>query len=222
MDPNYGNLQEILEDINASRTGSRGESTRGSSPVAMGRHGLNVKKKLSLTNFTVLPDGGVGYMMDYQEGDEQVIEPLSLSKSSANMEKEAKPSKEKETRWSDAMIKPLTKTTRRESKMEHPSPQTPPKWGWSQAITVEKERLSGSPTRDKENALDNEWDKGRDSPESLGLYDQDGFLKSSPERKKVDTNEEKRGRARGATVTGLKTDLMEEKRRERLSAHITT
>ncbi|EDN96596.1 predicted protein [Sclerotinia sclerotiorum 1980 UF-70] len=169
MDPNYGNLQEILEDINASRTGSRGESTRGSSPVAMGRHGLNVKKKLSLTNFTVLPDGGVGYMMDYQEGDEQVIEPLSLSKSSANMEKEAKPSKEKETRWSDAMIKPLTKTTRRESKMEHPSPQTPPKWGWSQAITVEKERLSGSPTRDKENALDNEWDKGRDSPESLGL-----------------------------------------------------
>ncbi|APA06052.1 hypothetical protein sscle_01g008220 [Sclerotinia sclerotiorum 1980 UF-70] len=222
MDPNYGNLQEILEDINASRTGSRGESTRGSSPVAMGRHGLNVKKKLSLTNFTVLPDGGVGYMMDYQEGDEQVIEPLSLSKSSANMEKEAKPSKEKETRWSDAMIKPLTKTTRRESKMEHPSPQTPPKWGWSQAITVEKERLSGSPTRDKENALDNEWDKGRDSPESLGLYDQDEFLKSSPERKKVDTNEEKRGRARGATVTGLKTDLMEEKRRERLSAHITT
>ncbi|KAJ8070949.1 hypothetical protein OCU04_001307 [Sclerotinia nivalis] len=224
MNPNYGNLQEILEDINASRGGSRSESTRGNSPVAMGRHGLNVKeKKLSLTNLTVLPDGGIGYMMDYQEEDEQVIEPLSLLKTSANIEKEAKPSKEnKETRWPDAMIKPLTKTTRRESKMEHSSPQTPPKWGWSQAVNVAKERLSRSPTRDKENALDNEWDKGRGSPESLGLYDQDGFLRSSPERTKMDTNEEERGRARRATVNELTPDLMENKRRERLSAHITT
>ncbi|KAF7868396.1 hypothetical protein EAF04_004928 [Stromatinia cepivora] len=222
MNPNYGNLQEILEDINASRGGSRGESTRGSSPVAMGRHGLNVKeKKLSLTNLTILPDGGIGYMMDYQEEDEQIIEPLSLSKTSANVEKEVKASKDnKETRWSDAMIKSLTKTTRRESKMEHPSPQTPPKWGWSQAVNVAKERLSRSPTRDKENALDSDWDKGRDSPESLGLYDQDGFLRSSPERTKVDASEDERGRMRRATVNGFTPDLMEEKRRERLSAHI--
>ncbi|KAI9647666.1 hypothetical protein NHQ30_004051 [Ciborinia camelliae] len=220
MNPNYGNLQEILEDINASREGSRGASTGGSSPVAMGRHGLNIKeKKLSLTNLTILPDGGIGYMMDYEDEDDQVIEPLSLSKSNANVEKETKASKNGiETRWSDAMIKPLTKNTRRESKMEHPSPKTPPKWGWSQAVNVAKERLSRSPTRDKENVMEHGWDKGRDSPESLGLYDQDGFLRSSPERTKLD--EENRGRSRRATVNGSSMDVMEEKRRERLSAHI--
>lgn len=226
MNPNYGNLQEILEDISASREGSRGTSTRGSSPVAMGRHGLNVKeKKLSLTNLTILPDGGIGYMMDYENEDEneEVVQPLSLSKTNTNSEKEGKENKEsKDTRWSDAMIKPLTKTTRRESKMEHPSPKPPAKWGWSQAVNVAKERLSRSPTRDKENAMDNEWDRGRDSPESLGLYDQDGFLRSSPERSKVAVDEENRGRARSATVIGATGDIMEEKRRERLSADIVT
>ncbi|KAG4026628.1 hypothetical protein MFRU_038g00320 [Monilinia fructicola] len=220
MNPNYGNLQEILEDINASREESQGGSTRGSSPVAMGRHGLNVKeKKLSLTNLTILPDGGIGYMMDYEDEDDTVIEPLSLSRTNANVEKEIQTDKEsKETRWSDAMIKPLTKTTRRESKMEHPSPKTPPKWGWSQAVNVAKERLSRSPTRDKENAVCADWNMGRDSPESLGLYDQDGFLKNSPERIKADG--EKKGRGRSATVNGSSVDVMEEKRSERLSAHI--
>ncbi|KAF7885198.1 hypothetical protein EAF00_011016 [Botryotinia globosa] len=226
MNPNYGNLQEILEDINASREGSRGASTRGSSPAAMGRHGLNVKeKKLSLTNLTILPDGGIGYMMDYDDEDEIVIEPLSLSKTKTNIEKEVKETKDtRETRWSDAMIKPLTKTTRRESKMEHPSPKTPPKWGWSQAVNVAKERLSRSPTRDKENVADGDWDRGRDSPESLGLYDQDGFLKTSPERTIVDAGqgEDSRGRVRRTTVNALTGDLMGQKRRERLSAHIVT
>ncbi|KAB8304020.1 hypothetical protein EYC80_005369 [Monilinia laxa] len=221
MNPNYGNLQEILEDINASREGSQGGSTRGSSPVATGRHGLNVKeKKLSLTNLTILPDGGIGYMMDYEDEDDTIIEPLSLSRTNANVEKETSTNKEsKETRWSDAMVKPLTKTTRRESKMEHPSPKTPPKWGWSQAVNVAKERLNRSPTRDKENTVDaDHWNMGRDSPESLGLYDQDGFLKNSPERIKAD--EAKRGRGRSATVNALSVDAMEEKRSERLSAHI--
>ncbi|KAM0158994.1 hypothetical protein ACHAQE_005273 [Botrytis cinerea] len=226
MNPNYGNLQEILEDINASREGSRGASTRGSSPVAMGRHGLNVKeKKLSLTNLTILPDGGIGYMMDYDDEDEIVVEPLSLSKTKMNVEKEVKSTKDtKDTRWSDAMIKPLTKTTRRESKMEHPSPITPPKWGWSQAVTVAKERLSRSPTRDKENVVDNDCERGRDSPESPGLYDQDGFLRSSPERTTVDAsqNGDSRGRARRGTVNAFSGDLMEQKTREKLSAHIVT
>ncbi|TEY86528.1 hypothetical protein BOTCAL_0006g00080 [Botryotinia calthae] len=226
MNPNYGNLQEILEDINASREGSRGASTRGSSPVAMGRHGSNVKeKKLSLTNLTILPDGGIGYMMDYDDEDEIVVEPLALSKTKINVEKEVKATKDaKDTRWSDAMIKPLTKTTRQESKMEHPSPITSPKWGWSQAVTVAKERLSRSPTRDKENVVDNDWERGRDSPESPGLYDQDGFLRSSPERITVDAsqNGDSRGRVRGATVNAYTGDLIERKRRERVSAHIAT
>ncbi|RAL62870.1 hypothetical protein DID88_004711 [Monilinia fructigena] len=220
MNPNYGNLQEILEDINASREGSQGGSTRGSSPVAMGRHGLNVKeKKLSLTNLTILPDGGIGYIMDYEDEDDTIIEPLSLSRTDANVEKKTQTNKEnKETRWSDAIIKPLTKTTRRESKMEYPSPKSPPKWGWAQAVNVAKERLNRSPTRDKENAVDGDWNMGRDSPESLGLYDQDGFLKNSPER--IKAGEEKREGGRSATVNASSVDLMEEKRSERLSAHI--
>ncbi|ESZ94147.1 hypothetical protein SBOR_5468 [Sclerotinia borealis F-4128] len=208
MNPNYGNLQEILEDINASREGSRGGSARGSSPAAMGRHGLNVKeKKLSLTNLTILPDGGIEYLMDYEDEDEPIIEPLFLSKSSANLEKEGKTSKDKkDTRWSDAMIKPITKNTRRESKMEHPSPKTPPKWGWSQAVNVAREILSRSPTRDKENAVEQDWNRGRDSPESLGLYDQDGFLRGSPDRMIV--NDENGRAARRATVDGFTGNAM--------------
>lgn len=211
MNPNYGNLQEILEDISASREGSQGASTRGSSPVAMGRHGLNIKeKKLSLTNLTILPDGGVEYLMDYEDDNENIVEPLSLSKTNVLSEKLTKSNKdEKEgnnTRWSDAMIKPLTKSTRRESKMEQPSPKTPPKWGWSQAVGVAKERLNRSPTRDKENAMMEDWEKGRESPESLGLYDQDGFLRSSPERNKVDEGE--RYRKRKMTINGLGANVM--------------
>lgn len=79
-------------------------------------------------------------------------------------------------RWSDAMTKPMKNVVRRESQMEHPNPQTPPKWSMSgiglagqRLLTKDKEGvpISGSPER----------------PTSIGLYDQDGFLKSSPEIK---------------------------------------
>jgi len=70
--------------------------------------------------------------------------------------------------WADTMAKPALSGTRRESRMEHPSPQTPPKWAWKK----------GSLMGDKENAEKDE------RPESLGLYDQDGFLKSSPLRER--------------------------------------
>ncbi|QSZ31263.1 hypothetical protein DSL72_000826 [Monilinia vaccinii-corymbosi] len=222
MNPNYGNLQDILEDISASQEGSQGGSTRGSSPAAMGRHGLDVKeKKLSLTNLTLLPDGGIGYMMDYQDEDDAFIEPLSLSKTNVNAEKETKANDEvKEVRWSDAMIKPLVKTTRRESKMEHPTPKMLAKWAWGPAVNAARERLSRSPTRDKENEVDHDWVKGSGSPESVEFYDQEGFLKNSPGRTNAD--EEMRGRGSSATVHGLSVGVgvMEEDGRETLSTHV--
>jgi hypothetical protein len=82
--------------------------------------------------------------------------------------------KDDSSRWSDAMTKPAHSVIRRESKMEHPSPQTPPNWSLNLGpLGLAGKRLMGE-GGNKEN------EGGR--PESLGLYDQDGFLRSSPDR----------------------------------------
>ncbi len=86
-------------------------------------------------------------------------------------------------RWSDVMLKPQHAASRRESKMEHPSPKTPPKWGLGLGNTgLAGRRLMDG---DKEN-------KGGDGsrPVSLGLYDKDGFLRSSPDREAVGAEKE--------------------------------
>jgi hypothetical protein len=79
-----------------------------------------------------------------------------------------------EERWSAAMSKPKHGVIRRESRMEHPSPKTPPKWG----LGLGSMGLAG------QRALDGDKENlGRGGrPASLGLYDQEGFLRSSPER----------------------------------------
>jgi hypothetical protein len=82
-----------------------------------------------------------------------------------------------EERWSAAMSKPKHEVIRRESRMEHPSPKTPPKWGLGLgSMGLAGQRLLDG---DKENL----GSGGR--PASLGLYDQEGFLRSSPEREAV-------------------------------------
>jgi len=88
-------------------------------------------------------------------------------------------------RWSNVMSKPQHAFIRRESRMEHPSPKTPPKWGLGLGmIGLAGQRLMDG---DKEN------NRGEGSrPISLGLYDQDGFLRSSPEREAVKAEKESR------------------------------
>ncbi|KUJ17803.1 uncharacterized protein LY89DRAFT_61744 [Mollisia scopiformis] len=81
-----------------------------------------------------------------------------------------------ESQWSDAMTKPAKNVVRRESKMEHPSPQTPPKWSMS-GLGLAGQRLLG---KDKEGLP---VFGSPERPLSIGLYDQEGFLKSSPEIK---------------------------------------
>jgi hypothetical protein len=92
-----------------------------------------------------------------------------------------------ERRWSNTMGKAKHEVIRRESKMEHPSPKTPPKWGVSGlgAMGLAGQRLMGG---DKENR------EGGGRPASLGLYDQEGFLKSSPEREAVRAEKERERR----------------------------
>ncbi|KAN0099969.1 hypothetical protein V8E51_013744 [Hyaloscypha variabilis] len=86
-------------------------------------------------------------------------------------------------RWSGAMSKPQHEVIRRESRMEHPSPKTPPKWGLGLGgMGLAGQRLLDG---DKENSESG----GR--PQSLGLYDQEGFLKSSPEREAARAEKER-------------------------------
>lgn len=88
-----------------------------------------------------------------------------------------------EGRWSGAMSKPQHEVIRRESRMEHPSPKTPPKWGLGLGVMgLAGQRLLDG---DKENAESG----GR--PQSLGLYDQEGFLRSSPEREAARAEKER-------------------------------
>lgn len=93
-----------------------------------------------------------------------------------------------EVRWSDAMVLPAVSSVRRESKMEHPSPQTPPKWGWgNKALGV---GLVGSKTNsmvDGQENINSETGRRAVLRGSLELYDQDGFLKSSPGKEKVES-----------------------------------
>lgn len=87
-------------------------------------------------------------------------------------------------RWSDVMSKPQHAAIRRESKMEHPNPKTPPKWVLSLgSIELAGQRLMDGEKEDK---------IGEGSrPVSLGLYDQDGFLRSSPESEAVRAEKER-------------------------------
>ncbi|KAH6719443.1 hypothetical protein BKA61DRAFT_473779 [Leptodontidium sp. MPI-SDFR-AT-0119] len=88
------------------------------------------------------------------------------------------------TRWSETMPKPTTQVTRRESKMEHPSPVTPPKRMVS-GLGLAGVRLMEKGDRGRVGGFDGGNGMGKGRPESLGLYDQDGFLKCSPERERV-------------------------------------
>lgn len=85
------------------------------------------------------------------------------------------------SRWSDMMTKQQLNGVRRESKMEHPSPQTPPKWGKQRPLGT------GGEGRGKEN--------GR--PISLALYDKDGVLRGSPDREGALERERSKSRLRG-------------------------
>ncbi|TAQ91220.1 hypothetical protein B7494_g445 [Chlorociboria aeruginascens] len=73
----------------------------------------------------------------------------------------------KESRWSSAMTKEPVRSIRRESKMKHPSPKTPPKWTQVDFLGEGQE---------------NEGKDEGSRPISAGWYDQKGFLKSSPQR----------------------------------------
>ena len=84
-------------------------------------------------------------------------------------------------RWSDAMTKAQMNVVRRESKMEHSNLQTPPKWGKGSLLGRKREEMG------KEN--------GR--PISLGLYDKDGFLRSSPDREGALERERSKSGLRG-------------------------
>ena len=109
--------------------------------------------------------------------------------------------------WSDAAQKPITNVVRRESKMEHPSPQrdTPPLQGWGLSsegkvsihspkqiteplsglgLGLVAERWMGGKGKVHAGDKAEEWEASS-IPESFGLYDQEGFLRSSPDRETV-------------------------------------
>jgi hypothetical protein len=125
------------------------------------------------------------------------------------MEKENAPHpNEVKERWSDAMTKPISNMVRRESKLEHPVPQreTPHKWGWGLGEDG-KVRIPGLGLVGQENGVvvsglglagvrlmgGSSVTEGESvsRPNSLGLYDQEGFLRSSPEREIVEKEMEK-------------------------------
>lgn len=85
-----------------------------------------------------------------------------------------------EARRSGATMRATINTVRRESKMQYPSPQTPPKWGWSLGT-----KASFGPVGQR--LMDTGGEEGKENvderPVSLGLYDHDGFLRTSPDRK---------------------------------------
>lgn len=96
-----------------------------------------------------------------------------------------------DARWSDAMRTPALSSVRRESAMEHPSPQTPPKWGrGNRDLGV---GLIGSKATLIDGQENNENGRQLGRPESLGLYDQDGFLKSSPAKDRLEASAERLG-----------------------------
>lgn len=84
-------------------------------------------------------------------------------------------------RWSDTMGKAKHEVIRRDSRMEHPNPKTPPKSGLTGLELVGQRLLDGDKV--------NEGVGSR--PASLGLYDKAGFLRSSPEREAVRAGKER-------------------------------
>lgn len=94
-----------------------------------------------------------------------------------------------EGRWSDVMTVAPLNSVRRVSKMEHPSPQTPPKWGWgNKGLGIGLVETKAVLMDGKENSA---GERTSIRPESLGLYDQDGFLKGSPGKEKVESGAER-------------------------------
>lgn len=118
----------------------------------------------------------------------------------------------KQVRWSDAMTKANVSVARRESKMEHPAPQ--PRWGLSTLVIpglgmAAARLLGGSGGVQRGSVASTNGDRieeeGRgnpvgteevERPDSLGLYDQDGFLRSSPDREARQRQREKEREAR--------------------------
>ncbi|EKD19512.1 hypothetical protein MBM_02749 [Drepanopeziza brunnea f. sp. 'multigermtubi' MB_m1] len=96
------------------------------------------------------------------------------------------------SRWSDAMCKPAALSIRRESKMEHPAPVTPPKWTLS-GLGLAGVRLMDQDAGDRVNRAEGGDDRaGR--PGSSGYYDNKGFLKDSPDRETISRMEAKEGK----------------------------
>lgn len=103
----------------------------------------------------------------------------STGSTEVNGEEEMDGTPIKGKRWSDAMTKPVVESVRRESRMEYPSPKTPPIFHWDDKdLGAELAGKNGTVfTGDGRSRIEG-LSPGR--PESLGLYDEDGFLKSSP------------------------------------------
>jgi hypothetical protein len=100
-----------------------------------------------------------------------------------------------EIRWSDAMIRHPLQVTSRQSKWEYPSPQLPPQCRWEMESKIMPD-LTSEDGPGKENIGDENtiamqlkpsiygnWNGNHGRPDSLGLYDSEGFLKSSPDRR---------------------------------------
>lgn len=122
--------------------------------------------------------------------------------------------------WNDKMAKPNANATRRESKMENPVPQG--RWSFSSmssaVINAATVRLIGGNSQ-RVSVIDPSGNVIEETganatpakafkkiektmrPESLGLYDQDGFLRSSPGQK-VDLKENKRKDSEVVVVEG--------------------
>jgi hypothetical protein len=90
----------------------------------------------------------------------------------------------RQERWSEVMSRPVKSAVRRESQMKSPSPKTPKLFDWQ--IKELEQRELGTP-KGKSKTQFTEVGKARFKrkpvtycPDSPGMYDDDGFLKSSP------------------------------------------
>jgi hypothetical protein len=91
-------------------------------------------------------------------------------------------------RWSDATPSPSIRVIRHESQLLGPVPQSAPLWGWNK----EKDKMELEGVEDvKENMVVEDqvkkkgygnWNGNYGRPDSLGLYDSEGFLKNSPDK----------------------------------------
>ncbi|KAM3083572.1 hypothetical protein ACMFMG_004219 [Clarireedia jacksonii] len=152
-----------VDNLRDSMGGSVGKDSRSSSPLAMGRHGLDVEKKR--WSMTLLPDGGVDMVED--EGDGL---------------------------WGGVLGQGLGMVLGREKEVGGEKEGMKIREGWGERWgagggreEVEDGRLDRDgwlAETDKENVnLNGRRGEGiPDRPESLGLYDECGFLKSSPIR----------------------------------------